>query len=131
MISLPQEYKLASAVMATATSQILGGVIPLIYFCRKNRSILQLGKTKFEGNVLLRACINDSSEFMRNIAMSNEYRRDQYGSRTGKKIPSTFEAGQTWEADRILHRYRGVHQLYPVTYERRKGSFLTEAAQHI
>lgn len=70
VISLPQEYKLAGAAIATATSQILGGAIPLFYFGRKNSSILRLGKTKFEGKVLLRACINGSSEFMSNIAMN-------------------------------------------------------------
>jgi putative MATE family efflux protein len=70
VISLPQEYKLAGAAIATATSQVLGGGIPLLYFGRKNSSILRLGKTKFEGKVLLRACINGSSEFMSNIAMN-------------------------------------------------------------
>ena len=70
VISLPQEYKLVGAAIATATSQTLGGVIPLIYFGKKNSSLLQLGKTKFEGRVLLRACVNGSSEFMSNIAMN-------------------------------------------------------------
>lgn len=70
VICLPQEYKLAGAAVATATSQILGGAIPLFYFGRKNSSILRLGKTKFEGKVLLRACVNGSSEFMSNIAMN-------------------------------------------------------------
>ena len=70
VLSLPQAYKLAGAAIATATSQILGGALPLFYFGRKNSSILRLGKTKFEGNVLLRACVNGSSEFMSNIAMN-------------------------------------------------------------
>lgn len=70
VIFLPQEYKLAGAAIATATSQTLGGVIPLFYFGRKNNSLLRLGRTTFEGNVLLRACINGSSEFMSNIAMN-------------------------------------------------------------
>ena len=70
VISLPQEYKLAGAAIATATSQTLGGVIPLIYFGRRNGSILRLGKTKFEGKILIKACINGSSEFMSNIAMN-------------------------------------------------------------
>ena len=72
VLSLPQSYKLAGAAIATATSQTLGGVIPLIYFGRKNSSILRLGKTKFEGKVLLRACVNGSSAFMSNIAMKVE-----------------------------------------------------------
>lgn len=53
-ILLPQEYKLAGAAIATALSQFIGGVIPLIYFSRKNSSILRLGKTSFDGKAILR-----------------------------------------------------------------------------
>lgn len=70
VILLPQEYKLAGAAIATATSQMTAGIIPLVYFGKKNGSILRLGKTKFESKALLKACINGSSEFMSNIAMS-------------------------------------------------------------
>lgn len=70
VILLPQEYKLAGAAIATALSQVVGGSIPLIYFARKNDSLLRLGKTSFDGRVVLKACTNGSSEFMSNIAMS-------------------------------------------------------------
>lgn len=70
VISLPQEYKLAGAAIATATSQFVGGVIPLFYFFRKNSSILRLGKTTFNGKAILKACTNGSSEFMSNVSMS-------------------------------------------------------------
>ena len=70
VILLPQEYKLAGAAIATALSQVVGGVIPLIYFGRKNTSILRLGKTKWSGKAILQACTNGSSEFMSNIAMN-------------------------------------------------------------
>lgn len=70
VISLPQEYKLAGAAVATAMSQIVGGAVPLVYFIRKNSSILRLGRTKYEGRAILQACINGSSEFMSNISMS-------------------------------------------------------------
>lgn len=66
----PQEYKLIGAAIATAFSQFLGGTIPLLYFFRKNGSILRLGKTKFEGKAIVRACTNGSSEFMSNVSMS-------------------------------------------------------------
>lgn len=49
---------------------IAGGMIPLIYFLRKNSSILRLGETKFEGKVLIKATSNGLSEFMTNISMS-------------------------------------------------------------
>ena len=67
---LPQEYKLAGAAAATALSQAVGGGIPLLYFGRKNSSILRLGKTHFDGKAIFKACTNGSSEFMSNISMS-------------------------------------------------------------
>ena len=70
VILLPQEYKLAGAAVATAVSQSVGGIIPLVYFSRKNSSILRLGKTRWDGRAVLRACTNGSSEFMSNIAMN-------------------------------------------------------------
>lgn len=70
VLSLPQEYKLIGAAIATAMSQIIGGVIPLFYFFRKNNSILKLGKTKFYGKAITKACVNGSSEFMSNVSMS-------------------------------------------------------------
>ncbi len=70
VILLPQEYKLAGAAVATAMSQIVGGAVPLVYFSRKNSSILHLCKTKYDGKAVWRACTNGSSEFMSNISMS-------------------------------------------------------------
>lgn len=70
VILLPQELKLAGAAVATAVSQVAGGVIPLLYFGKRNSSILRLGKTGFDGKALVQACTNGSSEFMSNISMS-------------------------------------------------------------
>ena len=70
VLLLPQEYKLARAATATAVSQTIGGVIPLFYFFRENSSILRLGKTEYQGSVILKACINGSSEFMSNVSMN-------------------------------------------------------------
>lgn len=67
---LPNEYKLLGAALATAFSQAVGGGIPLIYFIRKNSSFLRIGKTKFYGKIILRACANGSSEFMSNVSMN-------------------------------------------------------------
>lgn len=70
VLLLPQEYKLAGAAIATAMSEVVGGVIPLFYFFRKNSSILRLGKTAYDGRAIVKACTNGSSEFMSNISMS-------------------------------------------------------------
>ncbi len=69
-ILLPQEYKLMGAAIATAASQAVGGFLPLLYFFSKNDSLLRLGKTKYDGWAIRKACANGLSEFMGNIAMS-------------------------------------------------------------
>lgn len=58
------------AAAATALSQCVGGIVPLIYFARPNSSTLHLGKTKFDKRSLAKTCINGSSELMSNISMS-------------------------------------------------------------
>ena len=70
VILLPQPYKLAGAAVATGMSQVVGGAVPLWYFARRNKSILHLGKTRFERRAVIRACVNGSSEFMSNISMN-------------------------------------------------------------
>lgn len=70
VLLLPQAYKLAGAAIATGLSQLVGGLIPLIYFSRKNTSILRLGKTRFQGHAIRKACTNGSSEFMSNVSMN-------------------------------------------------------------
>lgn len=63
-------WGLEGAAAATAVSQCVGGIIPLIYFARPNNSMLRLGRTTFDGKSLGRTCINGSSELMSNISMS-------------------------------------------------------------
>ena len=63
-------WGLVGAAVATAAAQIIGAVIPLIYFFRPNDSLLRLGKCCFDGKALRRACTNGSSELMSNLSMS-------------------------------------------------------------
>ncbi len=63
-------FGLVGAAVATAVSQLVGGIVPVVYFLRPNRSILKLGKAGFNGMTLLRTCTNGSSELMSNISMS-------------------------------------------------------------
>lgn len=63
-------WGLIGAALATAASQVLGGIIPVIYFVRPNTSLLCLTKTVFDGRALLKACTNGSSELMSNISTS-------------------------------------------------------------
>lgn len=64
------DWGIAGAAAATAASELIGGSFPLIYFFRKNDSLLQLKKTKIEAKILGKACTNGSSELMSNISMS-------------------------------------------------------------
>ena len=63
-------WGLLGAAVATAAAQIIGAVIPLVYFLRPNDSLLRLGKCRFDGKALLRTCTNGSSELMSNLSMS-------------------------------------------------------------
>lgn len=60
----------AGAAIATAISQYLGGFIPLIYFSKKNSSLLRITKTNLDWYSLLKTMTNGSSEFLSNISMS-------------------------------------------------------------
>lgn len=64
------QWGLAGAAVATITGQAVGGIIPLIYFARKNDSLLRLTRTRLEGRILLRACGNGSSEMLTNLSAS-------------------------------------------------------------
>ena len=64
-------WGVAGAAVATALGQCVGGLIPFVYFARKNSSRLALVKTKLLGGALLRTCTNGSSELVSNISMSS------------------------------------------------------------
>ena len=63
-------WGLAGAAAATALSQLVGGVIPLIYFGRKNSSLLRLTRFRFDFRALTKACGNGSSEFLSSVSGS-------------------------------------------------------------
>ena len=63
-------WGLLGAAWATAASQIIGGLVPLVYFILPNKSPLRLGKTRFHIQTLLKAYTNGLSEFISNISAS-------------------------------------------------------------
>ncbi len=63
-------WGLVGAASATAISQCVGGLVPVIYFLMPNSSILRFCRTKAYWRVLLNASINGSSELLNNISMS-------------------------------------------------------------
>lgn len=63
-------WGLAGAAIATGIGQVVGGFIPILYFIRKNDSLLRLTRAKFEGKILLKTFGNGSSEMVTNLSTS-------------------------------------------------------------
>lgn len=63
-------WGIAGAAAATALSQMVGGLVPLIYFARENDSRLRLVRARLDLGAIGKVCANGSSEFMSNISMS-------------------------------------------------------------
>lgn len=59
------------AALATGLSQTVGGLLPLIFFLRKNNGTkLYMVKTRLELRPIVQACTNGASELMTNISSS-------------------------------------------------------------
>ncbi len=63
-------WGLEGAAAATALSQCVGGVVPLVYFARPNSSLLRLGGSRLDWKALWKTCTNGSSELMSSISGS-------------------------------------------------------------
>ncbi len=70
VLLLPHGVRLEGAAIATSASQLVGGIVPIIYFGRRNTSLLSFSKTRFYGKALLKAMTNGSSELLSNISAS-------------------------------------------------------------
>lgn len=58
------------AALATGLSQLIGAVVPFIYFKLNKNLIIKLVKPTFEIKPLLKGCLNGISEFSTNISVS-------------------------------------------------------------
>lgn len=63
-------WGLVGAAAATATSQAVGGIIPIFYFSISKGALIRFTKPRAYWRVLLQACFNGSSELMSNISSS-------------------------------------------------------------
>lgn len=63
-------WGLIGAASATGISQLVGGILPLIYFMRENDSQLRLVPAKINFRHLGKTCFNGSSELMTNVSLS-------------------------------------------------------------
>lgn len=64
------KWGLLGAALATCISQVLGGGIPLLYFCFPNKTALRFGKFVMQMRELFKACTNGSSELVTNISVA-------------------------------------------------------------
>lgn len=63
-------FGLVGAAAASVAGMVVGGVIPLVYFARRNSSLLRLGKTRIDLRDLGQSCLNGSSELLSNVSSS-------------------------------------------------------------
>lgn len=65
------ELNVVGAALATGLSQTVGGLLPLIFFLRRNNgSKLHMVRTRLEFRPILQACANGASELMTSISSS-------------------------------------------------------------
>lgn len=63
-------WGLIGAAAATVMSQAVGGFLPILYFARKNSSLLRIVLPVFDFRALVRILLNGSSELATNLSMS-------------------------------------------------------------
>lgn len=61
---------LKGAAIATVCGEIIGGLVPILYFSGRNHSLLRLGRTSFDAGSILKTCTNGSSELMTELSSS-------------------------------------------------------------
>ena len=63
-------WGLNGAAIATAVSQLVGGMLPILYFLFPNKSLLRIVKPEMDMKALGQACFNGMSEFFGNLSGS-------------------------------------------------------------
>ncbi len=64
------DFKITGAAWASVAGMVIGGLLPIIYFIRKNDSLLRIGKFVPDYKGLGKLCLNGMSEFIGQIAFS-------------------------------------------------------------
>ncbi len=63
-------WGLEGAAVATAIAQGVGGIVPIVYFSRKNASTLRLGTCRLDFSALAKTITNGSSELVNSVSAS-------------------------------------------------------------
>lgn len=61
-------WGVAGAALATGLSQVVAGMVPVLYFLLPNNSLLQFRRTRFQPRPMLQACTNGASELVSSIS---------------------------------------------------------------
>lgn len=63
-------WGIEGAAIATALSQVVGAILPVAYLASPNKSLLRLGRTRWNGADIAQTCLNGSSEMATQISLS-------------------------------------------------------------
>lgn len=63
-------WGIVGAAVSSVIGQLIGSIVPLVYFARKNNSLLRFVKPVFDGKALLKICTNGSSEMVTMLGAS-------------------------------------------------------------
>lgn len=61
-------WGVAGAAVATGLSQVVAGIVPVLYFLLPNRSLLRFRRTRMQLHPMFRACSNGASELVSGIS---------------------------------------------------------------
>ena len=61
-------WGVAGAAVATGISQVVAGMVPVLYFILPNNSLLRFRRTRLQPRPMLQACTNGASEFVSSIS---------------------------------------------------------------
>lgn len=64
------DWGVVGAAVSSVIGQIIGSVVPILYFLRRNDSLLRFVKPVFDGKALLKTCTNGSSEMVTSLSSS-------------------------------------------------------------
>lgn len=64
------DWGIVGAALSTVIGQMIGSAIPILYFLRRNNSLLRLVKPILDGKTIIKTCTNGSSELMTTISSS-------------------------------------------------------------
>lgn len=57
-------WGIVGAAVSSVIGQLIGSIVPVLYFARENNSLLRFVRPTFDGNAILKTCANGSSEMV-------------------------------------------------------------------